>query len=191
MLPRFCSRPTMRNRLQAGALGLQRYIASRPMFIDVREVLGPAAQGGAAEPAGAALLRLNALHRSISTVVAEEAPAMERIFQNPAAALAAFITRIFEQRLKVGPLFVINTCGCDSCRARESSCAAEHISNRKASMRTLFGMHFKSHCDNGMAAISADHPDRAQRLVTCMPPCFRTCRLRLETDGCLTSYAGC
>jgi hypothetical protein len=104
------------------------------MFMDVREVLGPAGQGGAAEPAGAALLRLNALHRSISTVVAEEAPAMERIFQNPAAALAAFITRIFEQRLKVGPLFVINTCESALCRDPRISCAAEHISDRKASM---------------------------------------------------------
>lgn len=90
------------------------------MFMDVREVLGPAGRGGAAEPAGAALLRLNALHRSISTVVAEEAPAMERIFQNPAAALAAFITRIFEQRLKVGPLVVTKTCGPGRCRASET-----------------------------------------------------------------------
>lgn len=80
---------------------LQRYIASRPMFMDVREVLGPAQPDGSAEPAGAALQRLNALHKSIGAAVGKEAAAMEHIFPNPAAALAAFITRIFEQRLKV------------------------------------------------------------------------------------------
>ena len=141
------------------------------MFMDVREVLGPAGQGAAAEPAGAALLRLNALHRSISTVVAEEAPAMERIFQSPAAALAAFITRIFEQRLKVGPLPVINTCGCDSCRARESSCAAEHMSGIVQQACVLSLGCISTAFVNGMAAISADHPDRAQRLF--MPPVCR------------------
>lgn len=80
---------------------INRYIASRPMFMDVREVLGPAQEDGAAEPAGAALQRLNALHKSVSAAVVKEAASMERIFPSPAAALAAFVTRIFEQRLKV------------------------------------------------------------------------------------------
>lgn len=73
------------------------------MFMDVREVLGPNPKGDAAgEPAGAALHRLNAMHKGISGAVGKEASAMARIFSEPAAALAAFVTRIFEQRLKVG-----------------------------------------------------------------------------------------
>ncbi len=73
------------------------------MFMDVREVLGPKQDAEAmAEPAGAALLHLNAMHNSIGGAVAKEATAMARIFPDPSAALAAFVTRIFEQRLKVG-----------------------------------------------------------------------------------------
>ena len=71
------------------------------MFMDVWEVMGPAPADLTAEPAGAALQRLNALHKSIGTAVGKESGAMAKIFPDASAALAAFVTRIFEQRLKV------------------------------------------------------------------------------------------
>ena len=71
----------------------------RPMFMDVSEMMG-GGPGGGPETALAARNTLNALFKSLLQTVKEETLVMEQIFQNPSAAIAAFITRVFEQRLK-------------------------------------------------------------------------------------------
>ena len=71
----------------------------RPMFMDVSAMMG--GPGGAPETALAAMNTLNALFKSLLQTLKEETLVMEQIFQNPSAAIAAFITRVFEQRLKV------------------------------------------------------------------------------------------
>lgn len=71
----------------------------RPMFMDVSEMMGGGA-GGAPETALAAMNTLNALFKSLLQTLKEETLLMEQIFQTPQAAIAALITRVFEQRLK-------------------------------------------------------------------------------------------
>ena len=44
--------------------------------------------------------RLNALYKDLLHAVKEEALLMEQIFPDPTAALAAFISRVFEQKIK-------------------------------------------------------------------------------------------
>ena len=76
----------------------------RPMFIDLHEVLGraPPPPGTAAvqDTAMAVMQRLNALYKDLLHAVKEEALLMEQIFPDPGAALAAFISRVFEQKIK-------------------------------------------------------------------------------------------
>jgi len=89
-----------------GLCGTQRYISMRPMFIDLHEVLGQAqpatgAAGAAAQDTAAvAMQRLNGLYKDLLHAVKEEALLMEQIFPDPATALASFISRVFEQKIK-------------------------------------------------------------------------------------------
>ena len=59
----------------------QRYISSRSMFMDARGVMGSEAAAGdeESERAGAALQRLNALHKAVFAAVTREAGAMAKI----------------------------------------------------------------------------------------------------------------
>ena len=80
----------------------------RPMFIDLHEVLGraPPPPGAGAAPqdtAAAVMQRLNALYKDLLAAVKEEALLMEQIFPDPASALAAFTSRVFEQKIKARP----------------------------------------------------------------------------------------
>ena len=76
----------------------------RPMFIDLHEVLGrappPPSAGAAHDTAAVAIQRLNALYKDLLHAVKEEALLMEQIFPDPGTALAAFISRVFEQKIK-------------------------------------------------------------------------------------------
>ena len=78
----------------------------RPMFIDLHEVLGRAqpppggAAGAAQDTAAAVMQRLNGLYKDLLHAVKEEAVLMEQIFPDPATALASFISRVFEQKIK-------------------------------------------------------------------------------------------
>lgn len=69
--------------------------------MDARGVMGSEADPGDDGARGAALQRLNTLHKAIGSAVTKEATAMARIFPHSANALPAFVTRLFEQRLKV------------------------------------------------------------------------------------------
>lgn len=82
---------------------LQRYISTRPLFIDARELaLGQgAAQVTDASSAITALRSLAALYKAIIQAVKDEAMIMEQVFLDPAAALVMFVTRLFEQRVQV------------------------------------------------------------------------------------------
>ena len=82
---------------------MQRYISTRPLFIDARELaLGQAAgQVTDATTAITALRSLAALYKSITQAVKDEAIIMEQVFAEPAEALALFVTRLFEQRVQV------------------------------------------------------------------------------------------
>ena len=75
----------------------------RPMFIDLHEVLGSAPPPPGARGQDTAMLvmqRLNALYKDLLHAVKEEALLMEQIFPDPGSALAAFISRVFEQKIK-------------------------------------------------------------------------------------------
>lgn len=89
---------------------LQRYISTRPLFIDARELaLGQgAAQVTDTSSAIAALRSLAALYKAIIQAVKDEAMIMEQVFLSPADALVMFVTRLFEQRVQVRD----HDCGC-------------------------------------------------------------------------------
>lgn len=82
---------------------LQRYISTRPLFIDARELaLGQvAAQVTDTSSAITALRSLAALYKAIIQAVKDEAMIMEQVFLTPADALVMFVTRLFEQRVQV------------------------------------------------------------------------------------------
>lgn len=82
---------------------LQRYISTRPLFIDARELaLGQgAAQVTDTSSAITALRSLAALYKAIIQAVKDEAMIMEQVFLSPADALVMFVTRLFEQRVQV------------------------------------------------------------------------------------------
>ena len=88
------------------AVGVQRYISTRPMFIDVRELSAGAAASAVtdAASAGVALRDLSQQYKGLLTAVKEEALIMEQVFPCPRTALAIFVQRIFEQRVQVRPL---------------------------------------------------------------------------------------
>ena len=85
-------------------LRMQRYISTRPMFIDVRELSAGAAAGSVtdAAAAGIALRDLSQQYKGLLTAVKEEALVMEQVFPSPRNALAIFVQRVFEQRVQVG-----------------------------------------------------------------------------------------
>lgn len=87
---------------RGNAVLMQRYISTRPLFIDARELaLGQAAgQVTDATTAITALRSLAALYKSITQAVKDEAIIMEQVFAEPAEALALFVTRLFEQRVQ-------------------------------------------------------------------------------------------
>ena len=85
-------------------LRAQRYISTRPMFIDVRELSAGAGAGSVADAAaaGIALRDLSQQYRGLLAAVKEEALIMEQVFPSPRSALAIFVQRVFEQRMQVG-----------------------------------------------------------------------------------------
>ena len=88
------------------AVSVQRYISTRPMFIDVRELSAGAATASAvtdAATAGVALRDLSQQYKGLLTALKEEALIMEQVFPCPRTALAIFVQRIFEQRVQVRP----------------------------------------------------------------------------------------
>ena len=84
-------------------MNVQRYISTRPMFIDVRELSAGAAASAVtdAATAGVALRDLSQQYKGLLTAVKEEALIMEQVFPCPRTALAIFVQRIFEQRVQV------------------------------------------------------------------------------------------
>ena len=84
-------------------LRLQRYISTRPMFIDVRELsAGTGARDVTdAATAGIVLRDLSQQYKGLLAAVKEEALVMEQVFPSPRTALAIFVQRVFEQRVQV------------------------------------------------------------------------------------------
>lgn len=86
----------------------QRYITKVPMFFDDRQVRGLAAHtaAGSGDPAAgrAALAAVGDLCKRAQADVAKEVPVMEQVFQDPGAALALLVQRLFEQRIQVPAL---------------------------------------------------------------------------------------
>ena len=98
---------------------VQRYISTRPLFIDARELaLGPGvAQVTDPSSAITALRSLTALYKAITQAVREEAVIMEQVFPAPQDALVMFVTRLFEQRVQVGAyqaMLLYTPCQCPS-----------------------------------------------------------------------------
>lgn len=83
--------------------GAQRYISTRPMFIDVRELSAGASSGQVtdAATAGIAVRDLAQLYKGLLGAVKEEALVMEQVFPSPRNALLIFVQRVFEQRVQV------------------------------------------------------------------------------------------
>ncbi|DBB07800.1 TPA: hypothetical protein ACH3X3_009214 [Trebouxia sp. C0006] len=81
---------------------MQRYISTRPLFIDARELaLGQgAAQVTDTSSAITALRSLAALYKAIVQAVKDEAIIMEQVFPAPGDALVMFVTRLYEQRVQ-------------------------------------------------------------------------------------------
>ncbi|EIE26781.1 Sec10-domain-containing protein [Coccomyxa subellipsoidea C-169] len=81
---------------------VQRYISTRPMFIDVRELSAGAAgaQVTDATTAGIAVRDLGQLYKGLLAAVKEEALVMEQVFPSPRTALIIFLQRVFEQRVQ-------------------------------------------------------------------------------------------
>ncbi|BDA40569.1 Exocyst complex component 5 [Coccomyxa sp. Obi] len=81
---------------------VQRYISTRPMFIDVRELSAGAAGGQVtdATTAGIAVRDLGQLYKGLLAAVKEEALVMEQVFPSPRTALIIFLQRVFEQRVQ-------------------------------------------------------------------------------------------
>ena len=84
-------------------LGAQRYISTRPMFIDVRELSAGAMASAVtdAATAGVALRDLSQQYKGLLAAIKEEALIMEQVFPSPRTALAIFVQRVFEQRVQV------------------------------------------------------------------------------------------
>lgn len=103
--------PSDLTRSRVVAVRTQRYISTRPMFIDVRELSAGALGGGSgaqvtdAATAGVAVRDLGQLYKGLLAAVKEEALVMEQVFPSPRTALIIFLQRVFEQRIQVPPLF--------------------------------------------------------------------------------------
>ena len=84
-------------------LGAQRYISTRPMFMDVRELSAGAVASAVtdAATAGVALRDLSQQYKGLLAAIKEEALIMEQVFPSPRTALAIFVQRVFEQRVQV------------------------------------------------------------------------------------------
>ncbi|KAK9823591.1 hypothetical protein WJX72_004079 [[Myrmecia] bisecta] len=80
---------------------VQRYISTRAMFIDVKELaFGGGGKVTDTSSAITAMRALNALYKSILQTVKDEAVIMEQVFPSPGAALALLVQRVFEQRVQ-------------------------------------------------------------------------------------------
>ncbi len=103
-------------------IAVQRYISTRPMFIDVRELSAGADAGSVtdAAAAGIALRDLSQQYKGLLAAVKEEALVMEQVFPSPRSALAIFVQRVFEQRVQVW-----HTTGSSSFSEMHTSCSAE------------------------------------------------------------------
>jgi hypothetical protein len=78
------------------------------MFLETKEVaVNPSAQPIiTASEAITAMRAVNSLFKSIVSAVKDEAIIMEQVFPDAAAALAVFVTRVFEQRVQVSHLIL-------------------------------------------------------------------------------------
>ncbi|KAK9835004.1 hypothetical protein WJX81_003494 [Elliptochloris bilobata] len=83
---------------------VQRYISTRAMFIDVRELAPGSPAGTAADAAGAqvALRNLGALFKGLLAACREDALVMEQVFPSARAAILLYVQRVFEQRVQAG-----------------------------------------------------------------------------------------
>ena len=81
---------------------VQRYISTRSMFIDPKELaLGQSEPVVDTQTALAAKRRLGTLYKSITQAVRHEAAIMQAVFTRPREALTLFVHRLFEQRIQV------------------------------------------------------------------------------------------
>ena len=84
------------------AVPAQRYISTRRMFVDPKELaLGHSEPVVDTNTALAAKRRLGTLYKSILFAVRQEAKIMQAVFAKPQEALMAFVQRLFEQRIQV------------------------------------------------------------------------------------------
>lgn len=82
---------------------MQRYIATRPMFMDVKElVFGSGGKITDTSSAITAMRTLSTLYKGMLTTVKEEAVVMEQVFPSPDTAMQMLVQRVFEQRVQVG-----------------------------------------------------------------------------------------
>ncbi|KAK9825577.1 hypothetical protein WJX74_007103 [Apatococcus lobatus] len=80
---------------------MQRYIATRAMFMDAKEVQFTEGRRAVdAAEAITAMRSLGGLYKNILAAVRDEAVVMEQVFPNPGPAMAMLIHRIFEQRIQ-------------------------------------------------------------------------------------------
>ncbi|KAL4458016.1 hypothetical protein ABPG75_012881 [Micractinium tetrahymenae] len=103
------------------AILVQRYISTRPMFTNLRELAfaqqqqqqqqeaAAAAAGGGSEAEAleaeaatdlAALRGLSSLYKSILSTLRDEAVVIEQVFPSPSRALGQYIQRVFEQKVQ-------------------------------------------------------------------------------------------
>ena len=82
---------------------VQRYIATRAMFMDAKEVQFTEGRRAVdAAEAITAMRSLGGLYKGILAAVRDEAVVMEQVFPSPGPAMAMLTHRIFEQRIQVG-----------------------------------------------------------------------------------------
>lgn len=95
----------MSERKNAACVVTQRYISTRRMFVDPKELaLGHSEPVVDINTALAAKRRLGTLYKSITQAVRHESTIMRAVFSRPQEALTAFVHRLFEQRVQVGHL---------------------------------------------------------------------------------------
>ena len=88
---------------------MQRYISSRSMFNDAKELaLGQSEPVVDTNTALAAKRRLGTMYKSILHALRNEAVTMRAVFPRPQEAIIALVQKVFEVRIQVEASFILH-----------------------------------------------------------------------------------
>ncbi|GAQ82297.1 exocyst complex component sec10 [Klebsormidium nitens] len=98
-LPAMREWATVLGQFNRGSSAMQRYVASRPMFMDVDVMAADVRTATGGGDGGAPARGLAVLYADIVETVKKEAATVEAVFPNPRAVMALLVQRILEQRV--------------------------------------------------------------------------------------------